>query len=178
MSILISMMKGNVSNLFVIELVFKCPQIIFSGHWIFTYLSPPFASKVSLCSVLSNEFRIILLWVMKLSLSQSTDSLLSEVPLFVFFGEMLCLKNNSYLKKKLFNNSYFSRIVQMQTVLSKIIRCYVTTFYKIVAIFTQSNLKAFFLATWTEYVFNSINVTLTSNIHNAVCYNFDIRTPL
>ena len=61
MSILVSMMKDNASNLFLIELIFKWPTIIFSGHWIFISLRPIFASRISLCLVLSNEFGILLL---------------------------------------------------------------------------------------------------------------------
>ena len=34
MSILVSMMKDNALNLFVIEMIFKWQTIIFSGHWI------------------------------------------------------------------------------------------------------------------------------------------------
>ena len=34
MSILVSIMKDNASNLVVIELIFKWQTIIFSGHWI------------------------------------------------------------------------------------------------------------------------------------------------
>ena len=60
MSILVVMVKDNASNLFLIELIFKLPTIIFSGHWIFISISPMFASRTSLCSVLSNEFGIIL----------------------------------------------------------------------------------------------------------------------
>ena len=73
MSILVSMMKDNASNLFLIELIFKWPTIIFSGHWIFISLSPIFASRISLCLVLSNGFGIMLLWVMKVSSSQCAD---------------------------------------------------------------------------------------------------------
>ena len=58
---LVSIMKDNASNLFLIELIFKWPTIIFSGHWIFISLSPIFASTISLCLVLSNEFGIMLL---------------------------------------------------------------------------------------------------------------------
>ena len=61
MSIIVLMMKDTASNLFLIELIFKWPTIIFSGHWIFISLSPIFASRISLCLVLSNEFRIMLL---------------------------------------------------------------------------------------------------------------------
>ena len=39
MSTLVSMMKDNVSNLFLIELIFQWPTIIFSEHWIFISLS-------------------------------------------------------------------------------------------------------------------------------------------
>ena len=59
MSIIVSMMKDTASNLFLIELIFKWPTIIFSGHWIFISLSPIFASRISLCLVLSNEFGIL-----------------------------------------------------------------------------------------------------------------------
>ena len=59
MSILVSMMKDNASDLFLNE--FKWPTVIFSGHWIFISLSPIFASTISLCLVLSNEFGIMLL---------------------------------------------------------------------------------------------------------------------
>ena len=58
MFILVSMIKDNASNLFLIELIFKWSTIISSGHWIFI---PIFASRTSLCLVLSNEFRIMLL---------------------------------------------------------------------------------------------------------------------
>ena len=34
MSILVSMMKDNALNLFVIEMIFKWQTIIFSGDWI------------------------------------------------------------------------------------------------------------------------------------------------
>ena len=61
LSIIVSMMKDNASNLFLIELIFKWPTIIFSGHWTFISLSPIFASRISLCLVLSNEFGIMLL---------------------------------------------------------------------------------------------------------------------
>ena len=61
MSILVSMMKDNASNLFLIKSIFTWPTIIFSGHWNFISLSPVFSSRISLCSVLSNEFGIILL---------------------------------------------------------------------------------------------------------------------
>ena len=59
MSILVSMMKDNASNLFLIELIFKWPTIIFSGHWIFISLSPIFGSTILLCLVLLNEFGIL-----------------------------------------------------------------------------------------------------------------------
>ena len=61
MSVLVSMMKDNASNLFLIKLIFKWPTIIFSGHWVFIFLSPIFASRISLCLALSNEFGIMLL---------------------------------------------------------------------------------------------------------------------
>ena len=61
MSILVSMMKDNTSNLFVLELIFKWPTIIFSGHRIFIFLRPIFASRIPLCLALSNEFGILLL---------------------------------------------------------------------------------------------------------------------
>ena len=61
LSIIVSMMKDNASNLFLIELIFKWQTIIFSGHWTFISLSPIFASRISLCLVLSNEFGIMLL---------------------------------------------------------------------------------------------------------------------
>ena len=61
MSILVSMMKDNASNLFLIELIFKWPTTIFSRYWVFISLSPTFGSKISLCLVLSNEFGIMLL---------------------------------------------------------------------------------------------------------------------
>ena len=44
MSVLVSMMKDNGSDLFIIELIFKWLTIIFSGHAIFISLSPVFAS--------------------------------------------------------------------------------------------------------------------------------------
>ena len=53
--------ENESSNLFLIELIFKLTAIIFSGHWIFIYLSPIFASRVSLRPVLYNEFGIIFL---------------------------------------------------------------------------------------------------------------------
>ena len=58
---LVSMVKVNAFNLFLIELIFKWPTIIFSGHWIFISLSPILASRIPLCLVLSNEFQIMLL---------------------------------------------------------------------------------------------------------------------
>ena len=42
-SILVSMIKDNASNLFLIELIFKWPTIMFSEHWVFISLSPIFA---------------------------------------------------------------------------------------------------------------------------------------
>ena len=68
---------SNVSNLLLIELIFKWPTVIFSRHWIFISLSQIFASRISLCLVLSTEFGIMLLWVMKVLSSQCEDSLLS-----------------------------------------------------------------------------------------------------
>ena len=58
---LASIMKDNTSNLFLIELIFKWPTIIFSGHWIFISLTLAFASRILLWSILSNEFGITLL---------------------------------------------------------------------------------------------------------------------
>ena len=55
------MIKDNASDLFLIELIFKWPINIFSGQWIFVSISPIFASRISLCSVLLTEFGIILL---------------------------------------------------------------------------------------------------------------------
>ena len=57
MSIFVSVMKDNASNLFLIELIFKWPIIIISGHWIFISLGPIFASRIS-WSVLSIKFLI------------------------------------------------------------------------------------------------------------------------
>ena len=61
MSILVSVMKDDASNLFLIELLFKWPTSIFSRYWIFISLSPIFASRISMWSLLPNELRMVLL---------------------------------------------------------------------------------------------------------------------
>ena len=68
-SILVSIMKDNASNLFLKESIFKWPTIIFSGQWIFISQSRIVGSRISLCSVLLN-----VLWIMKMSSSQYTDT--------------------------------------------------------------------------------------------------------
>ena len=74
MSLLVSMIKTNASNLLFTELIFKWPTIIFSGNWIFISISQIFESTILLCLVLSNNFGIILLQLMKLPSSHGIDS--------------------------------------------------------------------------------------------------------
>lgn len=67
MSILISMIKDKAWNLLLNVLIFKWPTITFCGHWILISLRSILASRMSFCSVLSNEFGIDLLLVINLS---------------------------------------------------------------------------------------------------------------
>lgn len=71
-------MKDDASNLFLTELVFKWQTIIFSE---LHFCTSNFCINRS---VLSNEVRTILFWLMKLSSSQSTHTPLSELTLFIF----------------------------------------------------------------------------------------------
>ena len=99
MFILVALMKDNASNLFPIELIFKWPAIIFSGFWIFLSLSPIFASTTSLCLILSNEFGIMFLCVMKCLHHSVKIPSFHDLPYLYSLNKRFSQKNNSYSRK-------------------------------------------------------------------------------